>query len=110
MRSCTPRGPELRAGGMRRTRATTPATRREDCSPLDKEKGPTNGTERNGNGWPRGEIFGDVPNVAARAQALAEPGAVVVTAWVQRQVAGLFVAEERGSHELKRTISLWPTR
>jgi class 3 adenylate cyclase len=27
-----------------------------------------------------GEIFGDVPNVAARAQALAEPGAVVVTA------------------------------
>jgi class 3 adenylate cyclase len=26
-----------------------------------------------------GEIFGDVPNVAARAQALAEPGSVVVT-------------------------------
>jgi class 3 adenylate cyclase len=48
-----------------------------------------------------GEIFGDVPNVAARAQALAEPGAVVVTARVQRQVAGMFVAEERGSHELK---------
>jgi class 3 adenylate cyclase len=48
-----------------------------------------------------GEIFGDVPNVAARAQAVAEPGAVVVTARVQRQVAGLFVAEERGSHELK---------
>jgi class 3 adenylate cyclase len=36
-----------------------------------------------------GEIFGDVPNIAARAQALAEPGAVVVTARVQRQVAGL---------------------
>src|SRR6516162_7660372 len=50
---------------------------------------------------PSGEIFGDVPNIAARAQALAEPGAVVVTARVQRQVAGLFVAEERGSHELK---------
>jgi class 3 adenylate cyclase len=48
-----------------------------------------------------GEIFGDVANVAARAQGLAEPGAVVVTARVQRQVAGLFVAEERGSHELK---------
>jgi Adenylate and Guanylate cyclase catalytic domain/SAM domain (Sterile alpha motif) len=48
-----------------------------------------------------GEIFGDVPNVAARAQAMAEPGSVVVTARVQRQVAGLFVAEERGSHELK---------
>jgi AAA ATPase domain/Adenylate and Guanylate cyclase catalytic domain len=48
-----------------------------------------------------GEIFGDVPNIAGRAQALAEPGTVVVTARVQRQVAGLFVAEERGSHELK---------
>ena len=37
---------------------------------------------------PGGEIFGDVPNVAARAQALAEPGAVVVTARVQRQWRG----------------------
>jgi class 3 adenylate cyclase len=48
-----------------------------------------------------GEIFGDVPNIAARVQTLAEPGAVLVTARVQRQVAGLFVAEERGSHALK---------
>ena len=48
-----------------------------------------------------GEIYGDAPNIAARVQALAEPGTVVVTARVQRQVAGLFVAEERGSHELK---------
>jgi class 3 adenylate cyclase len=47
------------------------------------------------------EIFGDVPNIAARAQALAEPGAVLVTARVQHQVAGLFVAEERGGHVLK---------
>jgi class 3 adenylate cyclase len=48
-----------------------------------------------------GEIFGDVPNIAARAQALAEPGAVVVTARVQRQIAGLFIAEDHGSRELK---------
>ena len=48
-----------------------------------------------------GEVFGDVPNIAARAQALAEPGTIVITARVQRQVAGLFVAEERGSHDLK---------
>ena len=48
-----------------------------------------------------GEIYGDAPNVAARVQALAEPGEVVVTARVQRQVAGLFVAEERGTHTLK---------
>ena len=48
-----------------------------------------------------GEIYGDAPNTAARVQALAEPGTVVVTARVQRQVAGLFVAEERGTHDLK---------
>ena len=48
-----------------------------------------------------GEIYGDVANIAARVQALAEPGAVLVTAQVQRQIAGLFVAEERGTHALK---------
>ena len=48
-----------------------------------------------------GEIYGDVANIAARVQALAEPGTVFVTARVQRQVAGLFVAEERGTHTLK---------
>ena len=48
-----------------------------------------------------GEIYGDVANIAARVQALAEPGAVLVTARVQRQVAGLFVAEDRGTHSLK---------
>ena len=48
-----------------------------------------------------GEIYGDVANIAARVQALVEPGAVLVTARVQRQTAGLFVAEERGDQELK---------
>jgi class 3 adenylate cyclase len=52
-----------------------------------------------------GEIFGDVPNIAARAQALADAGSVVVTAQVQRQVAGLFVAEERGTRELRACLS-----
>ena len=48
-----------------------------------------------------GEVFGEAPNVAARVQAAAEPGTVLITAVVQRQVAGLFVAEEQGAHELK---------
>jgi class 3 adenylate cyclase len=48
-----------------------------------------------------GEIYGDAPNTAARVQVLAEPGTVVVTAHVQREIAGLFVAEERGAHDLK---------
>ena len=48
-----------------------------------------------------GEVFGDAPNIAARVQAAAEPGSVVVTGSVQRQVAGLFVVEDKGAHELK---------
>ncbi len=48
-----------------------------------------------------GEVFGEAPNVAARVQATAEPGTVLVTAAVQRQTAGLFVAEDKGAHELK---------
>ena len=48
-----------------------------------------------------GEVFGEAPNVAARVQAAAEPGSVLVTATVQRQTAGLFVAEDKGAHELK---------
>ena len=48
-----------------------------------------------------GQIYGDVANIAARVQALAEPGTVLVTARVQHQAAGLFVVEERGTHALK---------
>ena len=48
-----------------------------------------------------GEVFGEAPNVAARAQSVADPGAIVATAAVQRQVAGLFVAEDIGAHPLK---------
>jgi AAA ATPase domain/Adenylate and Guanylate cyclase catalytic domain len=50
------------------------------------------------------EVFGEAPNVAARVQAAAEPGTVLVTASVQRQTAGLFVAEDRGAHELKGVL------
>jgi class 3 adenylate cyclase/tetratricopeptide (TPR) repeat protein len=48
-----------------------------------------------------GEVFGDAPNVAARVQGAAEPGSVLITMNVQRQVAGLFVAEDKGAQELK---------
>ena len=57
-----------------------------------------------------GEIYGDVANIAARVQALAEPGTVLVTSRVQRQIAGLFVAEDRGTHTLKgvpETVALY---
>ena len=51
-----------------------------------------------------GEIYGDVANIAARVQALADPGEVVVTARVQHQIAGLFVAESCGTHTLKGVL------
>ena len=48
-----------------------------------------------------GEVFGDAPNLAARVQSAADPGTMLVTAAVWRQVAGLFVVEDKGPHELK---------
>ena len=48
-----------------------------------------------------GEVFGEAPNIAARVQAAAEPGTVLVTSTVQRQIAGLFIAEDKGAYELK---------
>src|SRR5271166_5683089 len=48
-----------------------------------------------------GEVFGEAPNIAARVQGAAKPGAIFITATVLRQTAGLFVAEDLGAHELK---------
>ncbi|RBP14088.1 SAM (Sterile alpha motif) domain-containing protein [Roseiarcus fermentans] len=48
-----------------------------------------------------GEVFGEAPNVAARTQAAAAPGTALVTAAVQRHIAGRFVAEDKGPHDLK---------
>src|SRR5271168_359953 len=48
-----------------------------------------------------GEVYGDAPNVAARVQSAAAPGEIWITRGVHRQIAGLFVAEDKGEHELK---------
>src|SRR5262245_31533240 len=45
--------------------------------------------------------LGETPNVAARVQALAAPGNLLVTAATHRLVSGLFHVEERGAHALK---------
>src|SRR5262245_2742722 len=47
------------------------------------------------------DVFGDTPNIAARVQSAAAPDTVVISAATQRLVAGLFVVEERGAHQLK---------
>ena len=47
------------------------------------------------------DVFGDAPNIAARVQATAEPGTVLITDAVHRLVSGLFVVEDRGAPALK---------
>ena len=47
------------------------------------------------------EVFGEVPNIAARVEAEAAPGTVLITEATHRLVSGLFVVEDCGAHELK---------
>ena len=47
------------------------------------------------------DVFGEVPNVAARVQAAAEPDSVFITAALNRLVSGLFIVEDRGAQALK---------
>ena len=50
------------------------------------------------------DVFGDTPNIAARVQAAAEPGTVLITAATHRLVSGLFVVEERGAQTLRGIV------
>jgi class 3 adenylate cyclase len=54
---------------------------------------------------PSGEIFGDVPNIAARAQALAEPGAVVVTAGYSAKSPGCLSPRSAAATNSKACLS-----
>jgi class 3 adenylate cyclase len=47
------------------------------------------------------EVFGDVPNIAARVQSAAEPDTVLVTASAHRLISGLFIVENVGARDLK---------
>jgi class 3 adenylate cyclase len=46
-------------------------------------------------------VVGETPNLAARLQALAEPGMVVIAPGTHRLVAGLFELADLGTSELK---------
>src|SRR5215470_17859636 len=46
-------------------------------------------------------LVGDTPNVAARLQALAEPGTIVVAASTRRLLGDLFRLRDLGLHEVK---------
>ena len=47
------------------------------------------------------DVFGDTPNIAARVQAAAGPGTLLITPDTHRLISGLFVVEERGEHALR---------
>ena len=49
----------------------------------------------------KGAVVGETPNLAARLQALAEPGSVVIAEATQRLVGGLFDLADLGDHELR---------
>lgn len=49
----------------------------------------------------RANIFGDVPNIASRVQSAADPETLLITESVHQLVAGLFVVEDQGEHQLK---------
>jgi class 3 adenylate cyclase/tetratricopeptide (TPR) repeat protein len=50
---------------------------------------------------PDADVFGDAPNIAARVQATAEPGTVLVSANTHRLISGLFLVDDRGAQSLK---------
>jgi class 3 adenylate cyclase len=47
------------------------------------------------------EVFGETPNIAARLQATATPGTVLITAETHRLISGRFVVEALGQRRLK---------
>jgi class 3 adenylate cyclase/tetratricopeptide (TPR) repeat protein len=47
------------------------------------------------------DVFGEAPNIAARVQAAAEPGTVLITDAMHQLVSGLFVVESRGAATFK---------
>lgn len=55
-------------------------------------------------------VFGDTPNIAARVQALALPGEVLVAESTRVLIRGLVVLEPRGAHSMKGVadpVSVW---
>jgi predicted ATPase/class 3 adenylate cyclase len=67
--------------------------------------------DRGGEGaLPEHTVIGDTPSLAARLQALAEPGTVVVTASTRRLLGDLFRLRDLGVHKVKgvaEPIAVW---
>src|SRR5438094_3176346 len=51
--------------------------------------------------WREDAVVGETPNLAARLQALAEPGTIVVAASTRRLLGDLFRLRDLGSHEVR---------
>ena len=80
---------------------------KSDCPRLSVRVGIDTGNVVIGKGaGGESEVFGDAANMAARVQSAADSDTVIVTPAVNRLVAGLFVVEERGAHQLKGIAEL----
>jgi class 3 adenylate cyclase/ABC-type lipoprotein export system ATPase subunit len=77
--------------------------KRPDGRPLEARVGIATGLVASGGAGAKGEatVVGDTPNLAARLQALAEPGTVLVSPSTHRLTGDLFEYLFVGEHELK---------
>jgi class 3 adenylate cyclase len=63
-----------------------------------------------GSGLRRNALVGDTPNIAARLQALADPGTIVVAASTRQLLKDLFHLRDLGRHEVKgiaESVEAW---
>jgi len=77
--------------------------KRPDGKPLESRVGIATGVVATGGAGTKGEatVVGDTPNLAARLQALAQPGSVLVAPSTHRLTGDLFEYLFAGEHELK---------
>jgi class 3 adenylate cyclase len=63
-----------------------------------------------GNASQQGTVLGDIPNLAARPQGLAEPDSIIISATTKNIVGELFEVEDLGNQELKglgNSVKAW---
>ena len=105
-------GERCRAGGARRRSASSTRWRRCRCGrgsawrcASASRPGSSSSPMSPIPAIPRNlDVFGETPNLAARLQALAEPGTALLSDSVKRQVGALFEIRDLGAHPMKG----WP--
>jgi class 3 adenylate cyclase len=95
-------GERAARAGLALLEAIARLNEQRSCPKLSARVGIDSGTVVVGAGAGKdAEVFGDVPNVAARVQSAAEPDTVLITASAHRLISGLFIVENTGARDLK---------